>query len=75
MASLLKSLKEAGIDQGHDVYNRAAERARDARSRVREQAETVYSTLGSEVEARPFTSLLTAFGTGFVIGMLLDRNR
>jgi ElaB/YqjD/DUF883 family membrane-anchored ribosome-binding protein len=75
MASLLKTLKDAGMDQGREVYNRASERARQARDKVHEQAEETYSTLGREVEAHPLTSVLTAFGTGFVIGMLLDRRR
>jgi ElaB/YqjD/DUF883 family membrane-anchored ribosome-binding protein len=75
MASLLKALKDAGMDQGRNVYNRASERARRARDQVREQAEDTYSTLGREVEEHPLTSVLTAFGTGFVIGMLLDRRR
>ena len=75
MAALLRTLKEAGIDQGQDVYNRVYERARHAREAVREQADEAYSAIGREVEEHPLTSVLTAFGTGFVVGMLLDRRR
>jgi len=39
---------------------------------VRARAEDVYETFGKEVEERPLTSVLTAFGVGFVVGMLLD---
>jgi ElaB/YqjD/DUF883 family membrane-anchored ribosome-binding protein len=75
MASLLGAMKDAGVEQGRTTYNRASERAQRVREQVREQAGEVYGTLGREVEEHPFTSVLTAFGTGFVIGMLLDRRR
>jgi ElaB/YqjD/DUF883 family membrane-anchored ribosome-binding protein len=74
-ASLVKALKDAGIDQGREVYNRAYERARHAGETVREQANEAYSAIGREVEEHPLTSVLVAFGTGFVVGMLLDRRR
>jgi ElaB/YqjD/DUF883 family membrane-anchored ribosome-binding protein len=38
---------------------------------VRRQAQTV----GQEIEERPFTSALAAFGTGLVLGMLLNARR
>ena len=75
MASLLRVLKEAGVDLGRNAYSRTSERARDARARLREQAEQTGSIVGREVQERPLTSVLAAFGTGFVIGMLLDRRR
>jgi ElaB/YqjD/DUF883 family membrane-anchored ribosome-binding protein len=75
VASLVKTLKDAGIEQGREAYNRAYERARHARDSVREQADEAYSAIGREVEEHPLTSVLAAFGTGFVVGMLLDRRR
>jgi ElaB/YqjD/DUF883 family membrane-anchored ribosome-binding protein len=75
MASLVKTLKDAGIDEGREAYQRASERARRAGEAVREQANEAYTVIGREVEEHPLTSVLAAFGTGFVIGMLLDRRR
>jgi ElaB/YqjD/DUF883 family membrane-anchored ribosome-binding protein len=73
VASLVKVLKDAGVDQGRQAYDRAYERARQTGESVRERAEDAYDIFGKEVESRPFTSVLTAFGVGFVAGMLLDR--
>lgn len=75
MASLVKALKDAGIDQGREAFNRTSERARQASESVREQADEAYSAIGRAVEEHPLTSVLAAFGTGFVVGMLLDRRR
>lgn len=75
MASLVKALKDAGIDQGREAYNKASERARQASESVRAQADEAYSAIGREVEEHPLTSVLAAFGTGFVVGMLLGRRR
>ncbi|KPJ95903.1 MAG: hypothetical protein AMJ55_02890 [Gammaproteobacteria bacterium SG8_15] len=72
VASLVKTLKDAGVEQGQEAYDRAYERARQTGEAVRARAEDVYETFGKEVEERPLTSVLTAFGVGFVVGMLLD---
>lgn len=73
MASLVKTLKDVGLDQGRQTYDRIYERASQAGEAVRERAEDAYEIFGKEVEARPLTSVLTAFGVGFAVGMLLDR--
>lgn len=70
---LINAMKEAGLQRGREFYDRAAERARHAGETVRERAGEAYGSIEKEVEARPFTSILAAFGTGFVVGMLLDR--
>jgi ElaB/YqjD/DUF883 family membrane-anchored ribosome-binding protein len=75
MTSVLSTLRNSGIDQGRNVYDRASERARRARDQVREQAAEAYGTVERGVEEHPLTSVLTAFGTGFVTGMLLVRRR
>jgi ElaB/YqjD/DUF883 family membrane-anchored ribosome-binding protein len=72
MASLVKVLKDAGLEQGKRVYERTYERARGAGDAARERADRAYESFGREVEERPLASVLTAFGTGFVVGMLLD---
>lgn len=75
MATLIDTMKAAGMEQGREAYDRAYSRARQAGERVRERAGEAYGVVGREVEDRPLTSVLVAFGTGFVVGMLLDRGR
>lgn len=72
LASLVKTLKDAGINEGQQAYDRAYERARQAGESVRARAEDAYENFGREVESRPLTSVLTAFGVGFAVGILLD---
>jgi len=73
MSSLVKTLKDVGIDKGREYYDQATDRAHQASDTVRKRANDTYSAVGKEVEEHPLTSVLTAFGTGFVVGMLLDR--
>jgi len=73
MSSLIKTLKDAGIDKGREYYDNASDRVHQAGDTVRKRANDAYSAVGKEVEEHPLTSVLTAFGTGFVVGMLLDR--
>lgn len=74
MASLMRTLKDVGVDQGKQAYDSAYENVRNAGETVRERAGEAYNTFGKEVEEHPLTSVLAAFGTGFVVGMLLDRS-
>lgn len=69
MRDLLSAVKEAGVDRGHAAYERVRETGQKARHQAREAQEHV----GEYIEEKPLTSMLVAFGTGFVIGMLLDR--
>lgn len=73
MASLINALRDAGIEQGRQTYERAYERARHTGETVRSRTDEAYGMLGKEIEEHPLTSVLAAFGTGFVVGMLLDR--
>jgi ElaB/YqjD/DUF883 family membrane-anchored ribosome-binding protein len=75
MASLVDTMKEAGMEKGRQYYDSAYERARHAGEAVSERAREAYSGFGKEVEDHPMASVLTAFGTGFVVGMLLDRRQ
>jgi ElaB/YqjD/DUF883 family membrane-anchored ribosome-binding protein len=75
MASLIRTLKDTGIEQGRQAYDQAYENVQRASESVRDRAGEAYSTFGKEVEEHPLTSVLAAFGTGFVIGMLLDGRR
>jgi len=75
VTSLVKTLKSAGIEKGQQAYEEVYERARQAGESARDRAEDVYDAFGKEVESRPLASVLTAFGVGFVVGMLLDHRR
>jgi ElaB/YqjD/DUF883 family membrane-anchored ribosome-binding protein len=72
MADLMGVLKDAGAEQGREVYNRAYQQAQRTGQYARERATQAYDTVGKEVEDHPLTSVLTAFGTGFVVGIFLD---
>jgi ElaB/YqjD/DUF883 family membrane-anchored ribosome-binding protein len=75
MASLLETLKNSGVEQGREYYDRAYERARRTGETVRDRAGEAYAAIGKEIEEYPLTSVLAAFVTGFVVGMVLDRRR
>jgi len=75
LGSLLEVIKKSGFEQGRDFYDKAYERARNAGQSVRDRADEAYTAIGKEVGDYPFVSLLTAFATGFVVGMALDRRR
>jgi ElaB/YqjD/DUF883 family membrane-anchored ribosome-binding protein len=75
MGSLLEVIKKSGLEQGRDFYDKAYERARRAGESARDRADEAYAAIGKEVGDYPFVSLLTAFATGFVVGMVLDRRR
>tara|TARA_R110000850_G_scaffold36131_4_gene96000 strand:+ start:1141 stop:1389 length:249 start_codon:yes stop_codon:yes gene_type:complete len=47
--------------------------ARDQFDQVRRQAEGQAEQVGSHIKERPFTSVLSAFGVGLLIGKLISR--
>jgi len=70
LASLRKdvaALTEAYKDRG-------VERARATAEGVRDQASQAAQTVSHQIEDRPYTSVLSAFGIGLIIGRLLDRS-
>lgn len=69
VASLLDSLKGIGIERGRE----AVSRAKRTGETVRAEAEELQRRAEREIGERPITSVLSAFGLGFLIGMLLDR--
>ena len=75
MSSLLGVLKKSGMEQGKEFYDRASERARRAGESIRDHADEAYSAFGKEVGDYPLVSMLTAFATGLVVGMVMDRRR
>ncbi|MGA8258722.1 MAG: hypothetical protein WB783_00760 [Arenicellales bacterium] len=62
VSSLVDTMRKDGAARGRAAYESA-----------RESVDAARETLGREIEERPVTSILTAFGVGFVVGLLLDR--
>lgn len=71
ISSLVDAMREEGAERGRSAYRRAQRYKEEARERI----DGAQERLGQEIEERPMTSILTAFGVGFTVGMLLDRRR
>lgn len=64
----LREVASSGVQQASDAAQASAERAW---GEVKRQANTVTR----EIEERPLTAALTAFGTGVLLGFLLSGRR
>ena len=53
---------QAGLDSARHKYDE-----------IKREADNYTQDIGSEIEARPFTSVLAAFGIGLVLGKLIGR--
>jgi ElaB/YqjD/DUF883 family membrane-anchored ribosome-binding protein len=71
VATIARALKDLGVSKGREAYDRAEALGERARKRASDAEERI----SHEIEERPFASVLTAFGVGFVIGKLLDSGR
>ncbi|HYE35338.1 hypothetical protein [Methylocaldum sp.] len=71
MGNLMAAMKDLGVEQGRVAYTKA----REVGERARGQAMAAQESVEQYVEARPLTSVLVAFGTGFAIGTLLGARR
>lgn len=71
LAMLVGSIRDLAEGRAQVAYSRVDELGR----RVRDRVGRTRDTLEREVETRPFASIVTCFGIGFVLGMLLDRRR
>jgi len=69
MADLTRTLKDIAADRGSEAY----EKIRKSADRAQEQAADTVEAVGHEIGERPFTSVLSAFILGFLIGMLSGR--
>lgn len=69
LSAVAATLKNLGMEQGRE----AVDKAKEVRDKTRRQASAAQAKLEEEIEARPLTSVLGAFGIGFVIGRMLDR--
>jgi ElaB/YqjD/DUF883 family membrane-anchored ribosome-binding protein len=68
VASIARALKDLGTAKKQQAFSRAEELT----GRVRQRAEDAGERMSHEVEERPLTSVLTAFGIGFLLGKLFD---
>jgi ElaB/YqjD/DUF883 family membrane-anchored ribosome-binding protein len=71
VSSLLDSMKNAGVQRGRENW----ERARQAGESLQAEAENLQRQAESKISDHPMTSVLSSFGLGFLIGLLLDRRR
>lgn len=69
LSALAKSYKAAGERQAEA----GLDSARGKYYELRDEASRRTQDVGSEIEARPFTSVMAAFGIGLVLGKLLGR--
>lgn len=51
----------------------STEQARESVARVRQHAEKTTRQIEEEIQKRPITGMVTAFGVGFILAKLLDR--
>lgn len=80
LAGIAGALKDAGHEKAQgareslaDLLSSVREELRGALGQARDAGKKSVETVGHEIEQRPLTSLLTAFGVGFVLAKLLDR--
>lgn len=74
--ALRKDLKELADDvrsSGEQHAQESLEQMRQYYSDLRQQAGKRGKEVSDEIEARPFTSVLAAFGIGLVLGRLFGR--
>lgn len=71
LGSLMTAVKDLGVEQGR----LAADRLRETGQQARVQAREAQDSIEQYVEAKPLTSILIAFGTGFAVGSLLGSRR
>lgn len=69
----LGTLTEAFKRSSQQRAQAGVEHARERFDEVRQQAEGQAEQMGSHIKERPFTSVLTAFGVGLLIGKIISR--
>jgi ElaB/YqjD/DUF883 family membrane-anchored ribosome-binding protein len=69
--SLTETFKDIGLEKGRA----AMDKAKRTGASMRQEADALRSRADRGIEERPITSVLTSFGIGFLVGMLLDRRR
>lgn len=73
LRSDLRDLAESFRATGEKRYQEGVDQARDKYNELRGEANRRTKEVGAEIEARPFTSVMAAFGIGLVLGKLIGR--
>ena len=71
IGGLSHAVKAAGEKKGEAAYRRVREKDED----FRQQGEDAIERVGHKIDEKPMTSMLTAFGTGLMAGLLLSQRR
>ncbi len=69
IAALTHTLKDIATDQGSAAYGKVRRSAQSAK----DEAVHAAGAVGHEISERPFTSVLSAFSVGLLMGMLFGR--
>jgi len=69
IGSLSQAVKTAGEQKGEAAYQRVREKGEE----LRKQGEHAVEAVGNKIDEKPMTSVLTAFGTGLLVGLLLNQ--
>jgi len=69
VAALVNTLKGIAADETGSAY----ESVRRSAQKAQEQAQQTVGAVGQEIGERPFTSVLSAFSIGLLIGVLFSR--
>ena len=69
ISQISQTLKAIAADRGGAAYERARQSAEDMQTRAKEAIDSA----ARQIEERPFTTTLSAFGVGLVLGMLFSR--
>jgi len=75
LSLLIETIRKEGEAKGRASYRAAHDKVQETAEQIEERLAEAQEAIGHQVESRPITSLLTTFGLGFVIGLLLDRHR
>lgn len=80
LQTLLKSVADDQREYGHETVQRIQDTVNEARGEINRLAREAgargregVTAVEHQIEERPFTSVIAAFGIGIVIGKLLDR--
>ncbi|HYW04504.1 MAG TPA: hypothetical protein VFA86_11250 [Gammaproteobacteria bacterium] len=69
ISDLAGAVRQAGEQRGRQAYSRARQAGEQAWHRASEAEQAA----AHEIAERPMASVLTAFGVGFLVGLILDR--
>lgn len=73
IASLAQAIKDGAGDTAREQLALARERFDRLTEDAREHGQDTIDSLVEQIEERPLTSVLIAFGVGVILGRLLDR--